>query len=547
MGSSSAAAQVLDELVHQFADRASCFRELIQNAIDAGTAEVEINFEFQPAEGKDGKDAPGLIIAEIRDWGAGMDKEIIDERLTRLFSSAKEGDATKIGKFGIGFVSVFALNPAAICVDTGRGGEAWRVLFGKDRGFSTLSLDEAIEGTRVRLLIDGTQAEFETLRAEARASVEHWCQHVDIELHFDGERIDRPMQLDALVVAEEGAGARHIVVGHTPARADIHGFYNAGITLEAGPDRVPELAGLSFKVRAGDLEHTLTRDGVVRNAAFEDALATVLRIADGPLRDAVIHGVRAHLDRGAAKLAPWILALRFHLDRALALSRKLPDQLAACVVGRRASGPELTLGELATAGRKGALLVAAGDSPAARHLDAAGKPVLVVDPELECMLDLCRRLAKDSEVIDVDARWVLPRLVAPDEEPAGFEALRAAMSAMLAATGHKVSALRLASFSWPGSKIRARVGVTLDRLDRPEEVDEIGDLHTGLLRRKRPIVINGDHELVVEALELAQSEPELAAFMVLKATRLEAGPIGLGVDGPWSQICWERRCLRQPI
>ena len=35
--------------------------------------------------------------------GEGMNEEIIDHQLTRLFASGKAGDLTKIGKFGIGF------------------------------------------------------------------------------------------------------------------------------------------------------------------------------------------------------------------------------------------------------------------------------------------------------------------------------------------------------------------------------------------------------------------------------------------------------------
>ena len=41
-------------------------------------------------------------------------REIIETKLTRLFSSQKDGDRTKIGKFGIGFVSVFAIGPDVV-------------------------------------------------------------------------------------------------------------------------------------------------------------------------------------------------------------------------------------------------------------------------------------------------------------------------------------------------------------------------------------------------------------------------------------------------
>ena len=116
----------LDELVNQFADPMSFLRELIQNAIDAGSEEIEVDVEFEP-----GKDGDGVTIVRVDDFGEGMTREIVEKRLTRLFSSAKDGDMTKIGKFGIGFVSVFAIEPEAVCVDTAREGEAWRVLFGQ--------------------------------------------------------------------------------------------------------------------------------------------------------------------------------------------------------------------------------------------------------------------------------------------------------------------------------------------------------------------------------------------------------------------------------
>ena len=98
----------LDRLVNQFSDSMAFFRELIQNALDAGSEEVEIDFAYE-----DGK-----LVIHVDDWGAGMNREIIDTRLTRLFSSSKDGDRTKIGKFGIGFVSVFAIEgtETLICV-----------------------------------------------------------------------------------------------------------------------------------------------------------------------------------------------------------------------------------------------------------------------------------------------------------------------------------------------------------------------------------------------------------------------------------------------
>src|SRR5690606_5787563 len=68
--SGNAAREVLDELVHQFADPVSCFRELVQNSIDAGSSEIEVRFEFKRAPGATGipeDDEEGTLVAEVRD------------------------------------------------------------------------------------------------------------------------------------------------------------------------------------------------------------------------------------------------------------------------------------------------------------------------------------------------------------------------------------------------------------------------------------------------------------------------------------------------
>ena len=111
--------EVFKNLVDQFSAPFTCLRELVQNAMDAGTEQIEIKTSYLSD--------PGGVVLELRDFGEGMNRDIIDGKLTRLFSSDKENDLTKIGKFGIGFVSVFSLKPELVIVDTGRDGEYWRL------------------------------------------------------------------------------------------------------------------------------------------------------------------------------------------------------------------------------------------------------------------------------------------------------------------------------------------------------------------------------------------------------------------------------------
>ena len=113
----AATASVVDNLVTQFSNSLDCFRELVQNSIDAGSPTIDVWAEFEPGQGHE-----GTIALHVDDFGEGMDENIIDAQLTQLFASGKEDDLTKIGKFGIGFVSVFALKPKAVLIHTGRGG-----------------------------------------------------------------------------------------------------------------------------------------------------------------------------------------------------------------------------------------------------------------------------------------------------------------------------------------------------------------------------------------------------------------------------------------
>jgi len=106
--------QALGNLVKQFAHPMDCLCELGQNSIDAGTPRIEIELRYTPpGEGA----GTGVLEIEVADFGQGMDEQIIESQLTRLFSSVKQGD---LGKFGIGFTSVSAIDPALVRVVTGR-------------------------------------------------------------------------------------------------------------------------------------------------------------------------------------------------------------------------------------------------------------------------------------------------------------------------------------------------------------------------------------------------------------------------------------------
>jgi len=291
---------VVDNLVTQFSSPLHCFRELVQNSIDAGSPTVDIWTEFIEGEGHE-----GTIALHVDDYGEGMDEAIIDNELTRLFASSKEQDLTKIGQFGIGFVSTFALEPAAILVETGRSGEYWEVLFHEDRSFTKTELDVPVEGTQITIFLEDDVHRYGQLVEDIHKTLNHWCSHSDTEVTFEDRTPVDGNQPERVVVNEpfEVGGNCHQTVERegtqiAAAYSDdpIYGFYNRGLTLARtkngdeilGERRAEQYAHISFKIKSRYLEHTLSRETVMRDANYEKAMTILRQAVDGPLFDGLI-------------------------------------------------------------------------------------------------------------------------------------------------------------------------------------------------------------------------------------------------------------------
>ncbi|MEZ4306676.1 MAG: ATP-binding protein [Polyangiaceae bacterium] len=62
-----------------------------------------------------------MTSVRVADDGCGMTLDIIESALLVLFRSTKDEDSTKIGKYGVGFMSVLAIDPSEVTIDTWRG------------------------------------------------------------------------------------------------------------------------------------------------------------------------------------------------------------------------------------------------------------------------------------------------------------------------------------------------------------------------------------------------------------------------------------------
>jgi hypothetical protein len=523
--------EALDSLVHQFSDPWSFLRELIQNAIDADSHEIDVCVEFEE---------PDLMVVEVRDAGSGMDRQIIDTRLTRLFSSSKEGDYTKIGRFGIGFVSVFAIDPEVVCLDTGRNGEYWRVLFRKDRSFERIVLDTPIEGTTIRIYKRATDGEYRAAKLRARQVLEHWCKHARVEIRCDGVAISRPLHLDAdCVITHEEEGTT-LLLGYVEEREALRGYYHSGLTLhEERDDRLPHIA---FKLDSRYLEHTLTRDNVIRDDNYSKAMNIVARLARTRLVEQLVETLGKWTEQGREEAE--LERLWQRLYELLAAPAETAGELPE-VVFERPLVPTLTSAgtQMLSLARVRKLSKRCWTGTAASPVTAAlierGDTVLLIPPRgplRRTVEHVCERALPrvDSLCTAVPVTQL---------ERVRWQALREAALRQLRELGREVSDLALGHLAYPESPVARDIAITQAQLGELTPVDESGQLASGWFSRKRVLVVNADHPTVEHLLDLGAAEPELAAYLLLKLffLRTELDPVR---DNQLASFAVEARWLR---
>ena len=381
------ASEVVENLATQFSSALDCYRELVQNAIDAGSPQVDVWMEFIPSKGH-----TGTITVHVDDFGEGMDEHIIDSQLTRLFASSKEDDLTKIGKFGIGFVSVFALNPRGVLVRTGRGGEYWEVFFDQDRSFIKTRLHAPVEGTQVTLFLEGDHHRYTELVAQSLATLKRWCCHSETEVTFEDrsagpaqtfEVINSPFVVQGDCLTKVKHQGTEIVLAYRPRPG--YGFYNRGLTLaftEAPEEILGETRGRRFsrinlKIKSRYLEHTLSRETVLRDVNYDKAMTLLDAAASGPLASKLFDEIEQLVATDSWRLGEvsYYLRLVSHLasEPYTVLEDAAEKQLLRLVDGQGTS-----LESIRDAfNQDGRIFVAEAPSELTKNLSAQGVPVLL--------------------------------------------------------------------------------------------------------------------------------------------------------------------------
>ncbi|MEM6296785.1 MAG: ATP-binding protein [Myxococcota bacterium] len=496
----------LDELVNQFSDPLSFLRELVQNSIDAGSQEIEISTTRESSS----EDGQCVAVIAVSDWGGGMTREIIESKLTRLFSSNKDGDRTKIGKFGIGFVSVFAIEPDAVCVDTSRDGETWRVLFDAKRTFKLLKIEDPIEGTTVRVFKSMPEDEFDPFAGRVRDTVVYWCKHAECDIHVDGDPIAVPFAFSSPCSVDVDDGYSRVAISHEPDHRTFFGFYNGGLTLKES--RKSDFPSLHVRVWSPHLEHTLTRDAVIEDEGYARVLEAVTAAIDGPLVERVFSAFDEAIRSGTpgTTLGYLFRCVEWHLIRGV-----FPSSIDSMVLARSPSGRSFTVAELRDDPPKDRILIAQARGPLSDQAEAAGE--WVIEPLADEHLGLLQRLCQGRYAcVPLHEQHVLVLPLRSEIDPKPLRALADAASTLFKNAGHKVSEVVFGHFDHPGSGIAEQVAVAQKDPFTLSPASQTKVLGQGILSRSRPIVVNVDHPTTRELVRLAASDPPLAAYMLTK-------------------------------
>ncbi len=288
-------AGIVGDVIAQFADPKAFFRELVQNSIDAGSPSVDVRLEYDEAAQR--------MRVSVRDRGEGMTREVVENQLLVLFRSTKENDRTKIGKFGIGFMSVLAPNPEVVAVHTSRAGKRIALHLYRDLSYELFDAGPATQnGTTVELEIVLTRGEVAAFVRDSHLSLVRWCRHASVPIEFavrvPGDtstvRIDRPLAIEnALVEVRKNADDLAVVAALTVDATPYVGFFNHGLMLYE--TNKPLLGNVAVKIQDARLGHTISRDDVRRDDHYDRAI----RFARDVVREELVAALATELRNAA--------------------------------------------------------------------------------------------------------------------------------------------------------------------------------------------------------------------------------------------------------
>ncbi|MEO7093708.1 MAG: hypothetical protein ABI175_10690, partial [Polyangiales bacterium] len=317
-------------------------------------------------------------------------------------------------------------------------------------------------------------------------------------------RIDRPLTIEDAIVqvsARSEDGQLYAAVGLAADLAPYTGFFNHGLTLFETPE--PLAGNVAAKLQDSRLGHTLSRDNVRRDEAFDRAVAFARSLATVQLPTVVETELRQAAEAGDR--------IRYRVLANAVIGSKLPiDWTFPLVdpVGGARSIPGRELGERRW--------TSDGATPLTALVTQGGEPVIDLAVEEVAGLTAWIEYRYGCRLVRVERELTLVTPIEPGDVDVPLIAL---LRDMLAAAGKAPSSLILAKLAGARQQRLAISGATHEDPHAPYVLDRADASRNpfGLLRRP-PLVVSTDHVLVVAA---RTGDPRLAASHLARAILLE--------------------------
>mgnify|MGYP005625177259 CR=1 FL=1 len=220
-----------------------------------------------------------------RDYGEGMTHSDRNNFLKKIFSSSKIDDVDQIGRFGVGFLSVFAMDTERVVVESNKFGEAWEYHFlSHNLRDDEPSLPGELyepetplkKGTKITLALDNIDfEEYQKIKNEAIDAIIHDCKHVEIPISIDGIKINQSFDLPHRYKVRFGKRGTEGVIALVKSGNGKYRLENNRIRLEekdVSLDRNQKVGQFDYEVLVSSkyINYDISREFVVRDANFNN-------------------------------------------------------------------------------------------------------------------------------------------------------------------------------------------------------------------------------------------------------------------------------------
>lgn len=275
---------IVGELSKQFREPEDCYREVIQNNIDAETPQIDIYLDSEKINKTKSK-----FTVTFEDYGIGMNFNDRKKFFLKLFASSKEHNPKKIGQYGIGISSIFALNLKEVNVESSGksadGVESW--------GLHIKDIDELPsyrhydiaerKGTKISLTKIVNTKDIAQHKAKVKEKVAFYCERSRTPIYIEKEFINKEFDLDSMIkISQNRDGLEYILsVGEKEPHFEI---FNNRLKLQDGKSLFSDCGTdrmVSCLISSPYFKHTFSRDSVVKNDTFKSVMDEVRRAIGG--------------------------------------------------------------------------------------------------------------------------------------------------------------------------------------------------------------------------------------------------------------------------